>query len=92
MARGQVEAFPERYVDRIRLPRNLTLDQVERLRDRIREYGRSEMIDLTHLTMEFEAEDDWDLRTILADVETELHSNDIEFEIDKAKIVRRGDG
>lgn len=65
---------PDNYPD---LP--LSLEKIE---DKFREYGSANKV----IAFEVQAEDDWDLLTLLNDLQTELASWDIDLELDKENI------
>lgn len=75
------------YRDTISLPAEITLGTARSVLERIREYGWAKPnSDFSRVDIEFEADDDWDLREQLAEIETELRSWDIDFTVDKTKM------
>lgn len=77
------------YEDKIVLPGHITLETVETVIDKIREYGSAEIKGRV-ITMSFEEDDDWDLREVLGEIETELRSWDVSFSPSKDKLRRDG--
>jgi len=78
------------YRDEITMPGHLTLDELERVLDKIREYGSVDPLPrptLKRVSVSFVADDDWDLREVLGDVEQELNSYGVEWTVDKSKLI-----
>jgi len=80
------------YRDKIELPDHLTLADAQHVAEEITGVGR--VIELNRgtgyitrsLSVEFEAEDRWDMHELLADLATSLNSWSLHFVPDKTKL------
>lgn len=77
------------YSDKLSVPTHLTMGDVGSVIEKLREYGEAELTALDTITFRMEADDDWDLRGLLCEVEDELGALDFEINIDKTKVEGR---
>lgn len=77
------------YNDSVKLPREMSLENAEIIKDKIIEVGtvRDRPQFLRRIDFSVEAESEWELRDLLADLEQEVQAFGGELDVDREKVV-----
>lgn len=71
------------YFGTIQLPLGLTLATVGAIITTLQGHGEATVKGISHIDIHFWADDEWDLRELLGDIENELASEGIDWTPDK---------